>query len=283
MRRRAIEIHIIADSTGDTAARVARATAAQFESHETTIVRHPRVTTETAVRGVFEAFHRNSDSRGPDLGVAFFYTLVDDALRALVAELCSQQGIPHFDLLGPALAAVEVASGDRAEHVVARVVGAVDRDYFKRIAAMEFAVRHDDGQFPGELPTADIVLVGVSRAGKTPLSMYLGYLGHKTANVPLVRGIDPPRHLFTIDRWKIVALTIDAERLATIRERRITAVGSPGQDGYAQLTGIYDELEEAGRIQRRLGCPVIDTTSLALEEAAERVTELVSDRRRAQR
>jgi [pyruvate, water dikinase]-phosphate phosphotransferase / [pyruvate, water dikinase] kinase len=282
MSRRAIEIHIIADSTGDTAARVARATAAQFESHETTIVRHPRVTTEASVRGAFETIRRDSAIPRPDLGVAVFYTLVDDALRALVEELCSQQGIPHFDLLGPALAAVELASGDRAEHVVARIVGAVNRDYFKRIAAMEFAVRHDDGQFPGELPRADIVLVGVSRAGKTPLSMYLGYLGHKTANVPLVRGIDPPRQLFSIDRWKIVALTIDAQRLATIRGRRVTAVGSPGRrDGYAELIRIYDELEEAGRILQRLGCPVIDTTSLALEEAAERVTELVGDRKRA--
>ena len=202
-------------------------------------------------------------------------------LRTLVAELCEQLSIPHLDLLGPALETIEAASGDQAERVVARIVG-VDRDYFKRIAAMEFAVKHDDGQYLSELPSADIVLIGVSRAGKTPLSMYLGYLGHKTANVPLVTGIRPPPELFNIDRWKVVGLTIDPERLATIRGRRVKATGSRGgKDGYAQLHRIYDELEEAARIHQRLGCPVIDTTTLALEEAAERVTELVSDRRRA--
>ena len=125
------------------------------------------------------------------------------------------------------------------------------------------------------------MLIGVSRTGKTPLSMYLGYLGYKTANVPLVRGIAAPAALFAIDRWKIVALTIDPERLATIRGRRVRALGSRGgKDGYAELSGIYDELDEVSALQRRLGCPSIDTTSLALEEAAGRVIDLVEDRRR---
>jgi regulator of PEP synthase PpsR (kinase-PPPase family) len=276
MPSRPIEIHIIADSTGDTAARVARATAAQFESHEITILRHSRIVTAAALRQAFETIHG-----APEGGVAVFYTLVDDGLRELVSQHCRQLRIPHFDLLGPALETIEAASGDRAERVVARLVG-LDRDYFKRIAAMEFAVKHDDGQFLNELSSADLVLIGVSRAGKTPLSMYLGYLGHKTANVPLVRGIKPPAELFSVDRWKVVGLTIDPERLATIRGRRIRATRSTGgRDGYAQLHRIYDELEEAAHVQQRLGCPVIDTTTLALEEAAERVIELVGDRRRA--
>lgn len=271
-----IEIHVIADSTGDTAARVARAAQAQFESHPSTILRHPRITTSAGMRRAFELIDR---SRRP--GVAVFSTLVDDGLRALVTELCEQMQIPHYDLLGPALAVLEEASGDRAERVVARPVG-IDPDYFKRIAAMEFAVKHDDGQHTEGLPAADIVLTGVSRTGKTPLSMYLGYLGYKTANVPLVAGIKPPSQLFTIDRWKIVALTIDPQRLATIRGRRVKAIGSTGgQDGYAALTKIYDELDEAATIHRRLGAPVIDTTALALEEAAGRVIDLVADRQRA--
>ncbi|MGH2926761.1 MAG: pyruvate, water dikinase regulatory protein [Candidatus Dormibacteraceae bacterium] len=273
-----IEIHIVADSTGDTAARVARATIAQFEAHEATILRHPRITTEADLRRAFGVIHRT-----PGHAVSVFATLVDDGLRALLDDLCAQAGVPHCDLLGPALAAVEAATGDRAEHVMARIVG-VDRDYFKRVAAMEFAIRHDDGQFAAELPKADIVLIGVSRAGKTPLSMYLGYLGQKTANVPLVPRIKPPRQLFSVDRWRIVGLTIDPQRLATIRGRRLRAVGAAGSgSGYAALTDIYEELEEARQMHRHLGCPVIDTTNLALEEAAERVTELVSDRRRAAR
>jgi [pyruvate, water dikinase]-phosphate phosphotransferase / [pyruvate, water dikinase] kinase len=269
-----IEIHVIADSTGDTAARVARAAQAQFVSHPTRIIRHPRITTADGLRTVFDRLEGDGTT-----SVAVFSTLVDDGLRALVTELCEELQVAHCDLLGPALVALEQASGDVAERVPARPVG-TDQDYFKRIAAMEFAVKNDDGQLARDLPKSDIVLVGVSRSGKTPLSMYLGYLGYRTANVPLVRGIAPPPELFDVDRWKIVALTIDPERLAAIRMRRVKALGTRrGRDGYSELTRIYDELDEAAALIRRLGCPVIDTTSLALEEAAGRVIELVDARR----
>jgi [pyruvate, water dikinase]-phosphate phosphotransferase / [pyruvate, water dikinase] kinase len=109
--------------------------------------------------------------------------------------------------------------------------------------------------------------------------MYLGYLGHKTANVPLVRGIDPPSHLFAVESSRIVGLTIDAERLARIRGRRLRALGARSRDGYAELERIMAELDEATAVHRRLGCPVLDVTSLAVEEAAARVVELVEDRR----
>lgn len=271
-----IEIHVIADSTGDTAARVARAAQAQFVAHPIRIIRHPRVTTAA---GLAAAFERISNGHGS--GVAVFSTLVDDGLRALVEQRCQQINIPHCDLLGPALVAMERASGDRAERIPARPVG-IDSDYFKRIAAMEYVVKHDDGQFLSGLRQADIVLVGVSRTGKTPLSMYLGYLGYRTANVPIVPGVPPAPILFEIDRWKIVALTIDPKRLAAIRARRVRAIGGSGDGGgYAGLEAIYHEIDQASQIQRRLGCPVIDTTNLALEEAAGRVIDLVDDRRQA--
>ncbi len=286
---------MIADATGDTAARVARAVQVQFTTHSVRIVRHPRIMTADGLRRVFETLeHRR--------GVAVYSTLVDEGLRELVTELCNTMHIPHADLLGPAMDALEAASGDRAERVPARAVG-VDADYFKRIAAMEYAVKNDDGQFLEGLADADIVLIGVSRTGKTPLSMYLGYLGYKTANIPLVPGIAPPAELFAIDRNRIIGLTIDPQRLAAIRGRRVQAMGMGGgggagaavaagigkgrigraslgksKDGYSELARIYDELDEIGAIQRRLGCPVIDTTNVALEEAAGRVIELIDSR-----
>lgn len=163
-----------------------------------------------------------------------------------------------------------------------RPVG-VGEDYFKRIQAMEFAIANDDGRLTHPIRKAEIVLVGVSRSGKTPLSMYLGYLGYRTANIPLVPGIDPPEELYTVDPWRIVGLTIDPERLQSIRARRVRSLGGPHRrsDGYAELVGIYEELDEIAAIQKRLGCPVIDTTKLALEEAAGRVIEVVDKRRRA--
>lgn len=267
-------LHVIADSTGDTASRVARASAAQYAAYDVRIVRHPRVTSAEGLRAVI----RNLNPAGDRMAV--FSTIVDDELRALVPELCSERGIPHADLLEPALTALQAATGSAPERVI-RPVG-VGEDYFKRIQAMEFAIANDDGRLTSPLSSADIVLIGVSRSGKTPLSMYLGYLGYRTANIPLVRGIAPPDELFAIDRWKIIGLTLDPERLKEIRTKRVRALGGRRQgDGYAELIRIYEELEEVGTIQRRLGCPMIDTTTLALEEAAGRVIEIVERRQEA--
>jgi hypothetical protein len=120
------------------------------------------------------------------------------------------------------------------------------------------------------------VLVGVSRTSKTPLSIYLGYLGYKTANVPIVRGIDPPPELFKIDAAKIVGLTIDASRLAEIRSRRVQH--ARGSRRYAELEGIYEELDIAKAIHRKLGCPVLEVTDTAIEETAHRIIRLVQQR-----
>ena len=123
-----------------------------------------------------------------------------------------------------------------------------------------------------------IVLVGVSRTSKTPLSMYLGYLGYKTANVPVVKGIAPPLALFDIDTTKVVGLTIEAERLQEIRKQRARRLGG-GERAYAELLEIYAELEEAEALHRRLGCPVIEISDLSIEETAARVIRLVEQRR----
>lgn len=269
-----LELHVVADSTGDTAARVARASAAQYAGYDVRIVRHPRITSAEGLRAVI----RNLDPNGHRMAV--FSTVVDDELRALVAQLCAERGIAHADLLEPALTALQAATGSAPERVI-RPVG-VGEDYFMRIQAMEFAIANDDGHLTNSLTQADIVLIGVSRSGKTPLSMYLGYLGYRTANIPLVRGIDPPDELYRVDRWKIVGLTLDPERLREIRQKRVRALGSRRHgDGYTELIRIYEELDEVSAIQRKLGCPVIDTTALALEEAAGRVIEIVERRREA--
>ncbi len=147
--------------------------------------------------------------------------------------------------------------------------------YFRRMSAIEFAVKHDDGVGAG-LQGADIVLVGVSRTSKTPLSIYLGYLGYKTANVPLVKGIDPPRELFNVDPAKIVGLTIDAERLSDIRIERIRWMR--GDHKYASLLEIYEELDFAAQVHRRLGCPVIEVSELSIEEISHRIIRAVEQR-----
>jgi regulator of PEP synthase PpsR (kinase-PPPase family) len=183
----------------------------------------------------------------------------------------------YCDLLGHPLEAVARVSGQPAT-MRPRAQPALDSGYFKRMAAIEFAVRFDDGVAPQGLKDADIVLVGVSRSSKTPLSIYLGYLGYRTANVPIVKGIEPPRELWDVDPAKIVGLTIDAETLAGIRSRRVRDMRS-SRRRYAELNAIYEELEEAAAVHRRLGCPVIEVSNLAIEETARRIIRLVEQRK----
>lgn len=270
-----LQIHVVADSTGETAARLSRAAQAQFPEVGFQIVRHPRISTPDQLFALFDAL------RGLDETAMVLYTFVNAEMRHLVKLACDDLDIPSADLMGDTLAAIEAATGQSADEVVRRPVG-VEADYFTRISAMEFAIRGDDGAMPETIRDCDICLVGASRSGKTPLSIYLGYLGYRTVNVPLVPGIDPPEQLRAIERWRIVGLTIDADRLHAIRNRRVAGMGGFGtSDGYAHLASIHAELDEVARMQRQLGCPVIDTTGLALEEAASRIIDLVD--RRAQR
>ncbi len=268
----ALEIHIIADSTGETAARIARAAVVQFPTREFSIVRHRKMHSTKALIAALEAV-RDAGNQ-----VAVFFTLVNEELADLVRNFCRDESIPYADLMTDAMHALEQISGIEADQVAMRAPG-VEAEYFARMAAIDFAVRNDDGSLPGQLREADICLVGPSRSGKTPLSIYLGYLGYKAVNVPLVPGIAPPEELFTVDRWRIIGLTMDAERLLKIRGERVKGMGGFGtKDGYADLVRIYDELDEIARVHRRLGAPVIDTTGVALEEAASRIIDIVDER-----
>jgi regulator of PEP synthase PpsR (kinase-PPPase family) len=267
--RGALEIHVLSDSTGETAAKLAEAVERQFPEQEIELVRHPRL---TSVDDVQLAVERARGRRA-----VVMYTLVEPELRDAMRALCKRYRLHYCDLLGHPLDAVARVAGQPATmRPAAQPV--LDSSYFKRMAAIEFAVRFDDGVAPYGLAEADIVLVGVSRSSKTPLSMYLGYLGYKTANVPVVRGIEPPRELFDLDPGKIVGLTIDAAALAEIRSERARVMRGPKR-GYAELVEIYDELEHAEAIHRRLGCPVIEVSNLAIEETARRIIRIVEQRR----
>src|SRR5262245_59886378 len=189
-------------------------------------------------------------SRAKGRPAVVIYTLVDQEMREAMRDLCKRARVHYCDLLGHPIDAVARVSG-RSARMTPGARPPLDSQYFRRMAAIEFAVKYDDGVGAG-LHDADIVLVGVSRTSKTPLSMYLGYLGYKTANVPVVKGIEAPSALFDIEPTKIVGLTIDAERLREIRKQRARRLGG-GERAYAELLGIYAELGEAGMLQRRLG------------------------------
>src|SRR3954471_11363648 len=263
-----VELHVISDSTGETAVRLVHALEAQFPDQEFEEIRHPRVETVDDLQLAL--------NRAKGRPAVIVYTLVEPELREAARALCRRYKLHYCDLLGHPIEAVARVTGMAAK-MTPGARAPLDSSYFKRMAAIEFAVKYDDGVGTG-LHEADIVLVGVSRTSKTPLSMYLGYLGYKTANVPLVKGIDLPKALFEIDQMKIVGVTIDAQRLAEIRQERARRLGG-GQGNYAELLEIYEELEEAERVHRRLGCPVIEISELAIEETAGRIIRLIEQRR----
>ncbi len=265
-----VELHVVSDATGETAFRIVQALEAQFPDLEFEEIRHPRV---EDVDDLALAVNR---ARGRPAIV--IYTLVEPELRDSMRLLCRRAKVHYCDLLGHPIDAVARVSG-QAARMTPGARQPLTSSYFKRIAAIEFAVKFDDG-VAGGLKEADVVLVGVSRTSKTPLSMYLGYLGYKTANVPIVRGIEPPEELWEIEPAKIMGLTIEAERLAEIRQERARRMGGV-QRGYAELEEIYEELYEAARIHRRLGCPVLEISELAIEETATQIVRII-ERRRAE-
>ena len=265
-----VELHVVSDATGETAARLVQALEAQFPDQEFVEIRHPRVESEGDLHLAV--------NRMKGRPAVVVYTLVKPELRDAMRTLCRRAKLHYCDLLGQPIDAVARVSGMAAK-MTPGSRPPLNSAYFKRMKAIEFAVRFDDGVGRG-LHDADIVLVGVSRTSKTPLSIYLGYLGHKAANVPVVKGIEPPPDLFTVDQRKIVGLTIDPNRLVEIRRARARTMGARSRQ-YAELMEIYEELEQATKLHRKLGCPVIDISELSIEETAHRVLRVIEERQTA--
>jgi regulator of PEP synthase PpsR (kinase-PPPase family) len=259
-----VELHMISDATGATAKRLVQALEAQFPDQEFEDVVHPMVETVDDLRLAVE--------RAKGRPAVIVYTIVQPELREAMHDLCRRAKVHYCDILRQPIDSVAKVSGQTAK-MRPGARAPLDSSYFRRIAAIEFAVKYDDGM-GGGLDEADVVLVGVSRTSKTPLSIYLGYLGYKAANVPVVKGIKPPAALFEIDQSKIVGLTIDADRLAEIRADRAKRLGGNNKR-YQELVEIYDELEEAETLHRKLGCPVIEISELSIEETAARIIAMV--------
>lgn len=257
-------IHVISDSLGDTAAEVALAATSQFGVGAVRIQRLPKVTTLAQVKAYLDEHCGDAQGR-----VLVFHTIVDSGLRTQVVEEFERRGIDSLDLIGPALGAVQRLTG-LEPHIQAGAIRRVDDRYFNRINAMEFFVAHDDGRNPQDLTKADIVLVGVSRTSKTPLSMYMSFQGYKVANIPLAKGSEPPHELFDVEPHRLFGLISTPEVLSSIRNERLGSLEARQVAGsYADPACIQEELDEARALMRKLGCIVVHTNGRAVEETAQ--------------
>jgi regulator of PEP synthase PpsR (kinase-PPPase family) len=260
MNRR--RIYVLSDSLGVTAEHVSKAAASQFPKDDFEIVRLPKIKTKNQIDQAMERIHKDNS--------VIFYTLVELELREHLEEEAGKYSIPKVDILGPALNALEIIS-ENPPHLKPGVWRQLNRSYFRKIEALEFAVKSDDGRNARALKDAEIVLIGVSRTSKTPLSMYMAYRGWKVANVPIVHNIEPPEELFRIPPEKIVGLTIDPETLLEIRGQRLEAIMGKKETGYARLSEIMKELKYAESIMKKLKCRRVNVAHKAIEETANEI------------
>jgi regulator of PEP synthase PpsR (kinase-PPPase family) len=203
------------------------------------------------------------------------YTLVNPELAEFLHDEAERHGLEALDLISPLILKLSEFLG-MAPQEKPGLLHQLDAEYNKRVEAMNFAVKQDDGQELRNLDKADIVLVGVSRTSKTPLSMYLANKGYKVANVPLVKGIEPPRELFEIAPEKVVALIIDGRRLSEIRSNRLRHLRQSPRGSYADFDKIEEELDYSRQLFRRNPAwMLIDVTNRAIEETA---TEILKKR-----
>ena len=202
------------------------------------------------------------------------YTLVSPELRSYLAERANMFKVQTIDVLGPMLDIVSAKTG-MVPRNQAGLIHSLDHEYFKRVEAVEFAVKYDDGKNPMGLMKADVVLIGVSRTSKTPLSMYLAHKQIKVANVPLVPELNPPEELFKVPPYKIIGLLIDPYKLNEIREARLKTMGLSDTAVYADVKRINEELEYARGIMRRLHCQIINVSNRAIEETAGIILDYV--------
>ncbi len=263
------EIFVVSDGTGDTCAAAVRAAMLQFQNPSRVRIfgglRHP-----SQLRRVIDEAAR--------AGALIVFSLVDNPVADALIRQAEEKGVGSFDLIGPLIARVAQRLHAEPKRQPGLLHG-FSGEYFQRVEAVEFAVRHDDGTNTHTLFEADIVLTGVSRTSKTPLTMYLAQRGYKTGNVPLVPNLDPPRALLELDPWKVFALDIDETTLLSVRQARARAVGVSPYATYTDADAIALELSTARRFYRQRGWRIIDVSGRAVEENASRILELYGESR----
>lgn len=263
-------VYVISDSVGETAEHVVKAVATQFNGGYVDIRRSAYVEDCEDIEDVLVMAMQSHS--------IVAYTLVIPALKDYLDQRAKEEGIIAVDLLNPLIEAFKGKFKMDPNHQP-KMMRKLDEDYFRKVAAIEFAVKYDDGRDPRGILRADIVLIGVSRTSKTPLSMYLAHKRYKVANVPLVPEVAPPEELFKIPRNRCVGLIITPDKLNVIRKERLKNLGLTSEASYASLSRILEELEYAEKIMKRIGCPVINVSNKAVEETADYILDVLKRER----
>lgn len=267
------KIYIVSDGTGETAAQMVKAAMVQFQNETQNVYfsRHQNMREQEQIEAVCEEAAAS--------GGLIIYTIVSPEIRTMLAEQAKAVGVSCVDLIGPLLAGLAGHFGYEPK-AIAGLLHNVNEAYFKRIEAMEYTISHDDGRDLSRLGEADLIILGISRTSKTPLSMYLSQQGWKVVNIPLINGFETPKEIFDIDQRKVICLTIDPENLTTIRRNRLSRLGQDRGGQYADPEKVNEEISYADEIfKKNRKWAVFNVTGKALEETAAEIIRLMASRR----
>lgn len=262
-------IYVISDSIGETGEQVIKAAISQFQCKDYEIRRFSYVGEEEQIVEIInEAKNEKS---------MIIFTMVVPELRKILMENAEKYNIIAIDIMTPLIESLKTVLRDTPRNEPG-LIRKLDEKYFKKVEAIEFAVKYDDGKDPRGLKKADIVLVGVSRTSKTPLSMYLAHKNIKVANVPLVPEVPVADELFKIPSKKVIGLTTNPIKLNEIRQERLKALGLGNEANYASMNRILQELDYSEKIMKKIGCPIIDVSNKAVEESANIIIDIIKER-----
>lgn len=262
-----LDVFVVSDSLGETGAIVTNAAISQFRSKKFNIRRFPYIYNMEQLKEIL-------DEAAQAENAMVIYTIVDKILIDYIKEYVDASGLTAIDLMTPLFEVIKDKTGISPSREPG-IIRKLDDSYFKKVAAIEFAVKYDDGRDPRGIEKADLVLLGVSRTSKTPLSMYLANRNIKVVNIPLVMEVEPPKLIYEIPSKKIIGLTNSPEKLNEIRMERLKSLGLGSRANYANLERILDELEYADKIMKRIGCPIINVSNKAIEETTEIILNLL--------
>jgi regulator of PEP synthase PpsR (kinase-PPPase family) len=265
------KIYIVSDGTGETAAQMVKAAMVQFSDQDVYISRHKNMREKEQIEAICE--------EAAEAKALIVYTIVSPEVRSTLSTCAKARGIECVDLIGPLLVGMAGHFGFEPKSI-AGLLHNVNEAYFKRIDAMEYTIGHDDGRDLSRLGEADLVILGISRTSKTPLSMYLSQQGWKVVNIPLILGFQIPNEVFEIDQRKVICLTIDPENLTTIRRNRLSRLGQSRGGEYADPDKVNEEIAYADEIfKKNRKWAVFNVTGKALEETAAEIIRLMASRR----
>ncbi|WP_125763245.1 pyruvate, water dikinase regulatory protein [Companilactobacillus hulinensis] len=259
-----LNVFVLSDSAGETAVRVAKAAFAQFPMFDTVYTKYPFVKNDNHLKEIL--------SKANEKKAVVLHTIVSKELCDIINTYCQDNGITYYDILNPIIGTFGQIVNEKPMRKKG-LIHNLDDEYFDMISAMEFTVSNDDGRNPKGLLEADLVLLGISRTSKTPLSLYLANRNIRVANLPIGPKTQLPDELWQVDKSRIIGLTNDMNVLMKIRRQRMIAYGLNPDTTYSDENEIQKELDYSNDVYAKLGCPVINTADRSIEETAALIME----------